>query len=154
MSKSEEVTLNGSPKLDRYHLAEEGAVSSDPADPRITENTRATLHELDNSYGHQLSDYIHHHHHHTEEKTSDADLAKQVSTATEDEVLEKQDGPIYVRIPKTYFFSWSQTQDHTRSTLKRATRETHSTFQLHANGLFPCAQSSSRGYRVRQLIRL
>ena len=104
MSKSEEVTLNGSPKLDRYHLAEEGAVSSDPADPRITENTRATLHELDNSYGHQLSDYIHHHHHHTEEKTSDADLAKQVSTATEDEVLEKQDGPIYVRFPKTYFF--------------------------------------------------
>lgn len=95
MSKSEEVTLNGSPTLDRYHLAEEGLVPSDPADPRITENTRATPHELDSSYGRQFSDYIHHHHA-DDEKTED--LPKRDSIATEVELPEtKEGGPIYVR---------------------------------------------------------
>ncbi|KAI0343343.1 MFS general substrate transporter [Trametopsis cervina] len=59
MSKSEEATLNEASPLEEYHITEEGLVSSDPADPRVTEKTRATVHELDSPYARQLSDYIH-----------------------------------------------------------------------------------------------
>jgi hypothetical protein len=90
MAKSEEATLNGSAILDNYHLVEEGPVSSDSADPRITSSNRATSQELDTQYTHQLSNYIHH-------KSADGTEKKRESLATEVEVPHtKEDSPIYV----------------------------------------------------------
>ncbi|KAI0091571.1 MFS general substrate transporter [Irpex rosettiformis] len=73
MSKSEEATLNGSQVLERYHLVE-GLVSSDPADPRITNNTRATPHD-----------------------TKAESAVKPESIASEP---EKEDGPKYIDFVK------------------------------------------------------
>lgn len=84
MSKSEEATLNEASPLEEYHITEEGLVSSDPADPRVTEKTRATVHELDSPYARQLSDYIH-----PKERDS---TSKDIEAGS-----DKDEGPIYVR---------------------------------------------------------
>lgn len=83
MASSEEVTL-AEPHPDRYSLAEEGSISTETADPRITARDRATSHELDTPYIHQLDEYVHEKGEHSKQEKS------QKSTET-------GDGPIYVR---------------------------------------------------------